>query len=336
VRKDSSGYGIHDFATSGDLVDLLVGSEGTLAFFTEVELDLAPLPGATAGILAAFESIDGAALGASLAREAGAVACELLDASFLRVAARAHPLPVARTTESVLLVELEGAATADVAARARALARAWERVGATSVQLGLDPESEEALWALRHAASPILARLDPRIKSMQVVEDGCVPPDQLGNYQRGVRDALATAGLEGVVFGHAGDAHLHVNALVDLRDPHWRDAIRRLYRDVSALTRELGGTMAGEHGDGRLRSPLVQEYWSAGALALFSTLKGVFDPTGMLNPGVKVGAADDPFAEVKYDPDLPELAPRVRTVLDAVERERRWDASRLEMLATTG
>ncbi|MBK8250337.1 MAG: FAD-binding oxidoreductase [Gemmatimonadetes bacterium] len=336
VRKQSSGYGLHDFARSGDLVDLLVGSEGTLAFFTSLELDLAPLPGATATLLGAWPTIEGAVHAAALAREAGAVACELLDATFLRVAARGRTLPVDAATESVLLVELEGASAGDVTARGEALQDAWRRTGASSVQLGVDPESEEALWALRHAASPILARLDPHVRSMQVVEDGCVPPERLGDYQRGVRAALAAAHLDGVIFGHAGDAHLHVNALVDVRTAGWREAVQALFRSVAELTLRLGGTMAGEHGDGRLRTPVLADFWSDDALALFRGLKTLFDPAGVLNPGVKVVAAVDAWATIKYDPQLPALAPRVRALLDRVELERRWEESRLELLDATG
>jgi FAD/FMN-containing dehydrogenase len=86
VRKDASGYGVHDFAASGHLVDLLAGSEGTLAFVVDAELDLCPLPAATASLLSAWPSLEQAVHGAALAREGDAVACELLDGTFLRVA----------------------------------------------------------------------------------------------------------------------------------------------------------------------------------------------------------------------------------------------------------
>lgn len=336
VRKQSSGYGIHDFARTGDLVDLLVGSEGTLAFFTAIELSLAPLPGATATLLGAWDSIEGAVFASGLAREAGAVACELLDATFLRVAARGRSLPVDAASESVLLVELEAGDATDAMARGQALARAWQRAGATTVHVGFDPESEEALWALRHAASPILARLDPHIRSMQIVEDGCVPPAQLAAYQRGVRQALADAGLEGVIFGHAGDAHLHVNALVDTRTATWHQQIRALFAAVVRLTRALGGTMAGEHGDGRLRTPVLGDFWSDAALEAFRQVKETFDPAGLLNPGVKTGRGPDGLGAVKYDPARPALAPHVRAMLDRVEVERRWNELRLELLDSTG
>ncbi len=296
-----------------------------------VELALDTIPAETASVLASWPTLDGAVRGAALAREAGAAACELLDRTFLEVAATGGPLPVPNDSEAVLLIELEGDAL--VHARAAALARAFEAAGAGSVVVGLDAESEESLWALRHAASPILSRLDPHLKSMQLVEDGCVPPERLGDYVRGVRHALDSARLRGVIFGHAGDAHVHVNALVDVRDDDWRERARGFFDEVVSLTASLGGTLAGEHGDGRLRTPYLHRTWSADALALFGTIKRTFDPNGILNPGVKVAAgALDVLLCNKYDPALAPFSERAREVLARVERERAYDVARLEML----
>ena len=336
VRKDASGYGVHDFAASGELVDLLVGSEGTLAFFVGVELELAPLPGATASLMSSWAHLEAAVHGAALAREAGVAACEVLDESFLAIAARARTLPVAAGSACVLLVEVEGRDERSTHAVAEALTDAWRRAGASAVLLGLDPESEEALWSLRHAASPILARLDPHIRSMQVVEDGCVPPHRLADYVRGVHEALAAEGLEGVLFGHAGDAHLHVNALVDVRSPGWRGHVRALFDRVAGLTQRLGGTLTGEHGDGRLRTPELHRFWTAAAMGVFADIKAALDPAGILNPGVKVGPPADPFASIKYDPDTPLESPRAARVLERVEQARDYDSCRLELLEVTG
>ncbi|MGQ0645945.1 MAG: FAD-binding oxidoreductase [Gemmatimonadaceae bacterium] len=336
VRKESSGYGIHDFAQSGDLVDLLVGSEGTLAFFVEAELDLIQLPMSTGSLLSSWPTLEQALHGAVLARESRAAACELLDTSFLQVASRARTLPIPRDSECVLLVELEGAEAGATAAIADALADAWRRAGATVVLLGLDPESEESLWSLRHAASPILSRLDPHIRSMQIVEDGCVPPHRLAEYVRGVRQALVDSRLDGVLFGHAGDAHVHVNALVDVRRAAWRDSVRALFDRVLELTANLGGTLCGEHGDGRLRTPSMHRLWSADTLRLFADIKALLDPTGILNPGVKTGPANDPFAMIKYDPEIRLASGRAALVLERVERERAYAACRLELLDETG
>ena len=345
VRKDSSGYAVAEYARGGDLIDLLVGSEGTLGLFVAVEIALIPRPLATASLLAAFPTLEAAVLGATVARQAGASACELLDRTFLdfvrEVADVGEPaarLPVA--TDAVLLIEIEGDSTDRARSAVTDLARAVTAAGAVYVELAFDEAAEAALWELRHAASPILARLDPALKSMQVIEDGAVPPDRLADYVRGVRTAMTRQGMRGAIFGHAGDAHVHVNPLVDVRDPAWRDKVRALLDEVTALTARLGGTLTGEHGDGRLRTPLLPLMWPAGdgvALRLFRAIKTAFDPRGIFNPGVKVAAPGAGIlGDVKYDPRLAPLPPLARRALDRVADERAYATPRLSLLDAAG
>jgi len=334
VLKDSSGYAIAEFAQSDELVDLLVGSEGTLAFFAELELKLIPVAGATSSLLSAFSSLEDAVVAAGLARASGAVACELLDRTFLEVAASGGATDLPADTEAALLVEVEGSDAADAAKSARSVERAFRGAGATVTRLALDPVRETEIWELRHAASPILARLDARLRSMQFVEDCAVPPGNLAAYVRGVRRILAEQQTRGVIFGHAGDSHVHVNPLVDLGQPGWRDRVERILADVTALAASLGGTLTGEHGDGRLRTPLIPRVWTAAAVERFAAVKRAFDPLDVLNPGVKIALSGQvPLGDIKYDPALAPLPPRARAVLDRVERDRAYSRSRLELLA---
>lgn len=349
VRKNSSGYALHEFAESGDPIDLLVGSEGTLALFVGLELQLAGLPDCEGTLLVAWSDLAACMHGAALAREAGAVACELLDRTFLELAGAGSGVSIPDGSEAVLLISLEegeaavaGAqsdqaartrAEAAIAARAEALRRAMLSAGATQAIAATDPESAVALWSVRHAASPTLARLDPALKSLQIIEDGCVPVGQLAAYVRGVRAALAKHRIRGVLFGHAGDAHIHGNALVDVREPDWRARLEALYLDVVDLTAALGGTLAGEHGDGRLRTPVLDRVWPAPARALFAEIKQCFDPAGILNAGVKIPRTGQPLlGDIKYDPALPPVPSAARRVLDLVAEERAYDRSRLELL----
>ena len=334
VLKESSGYAVDEFVRSGHLVDLLVGSEGTLALFVAIELLLTDRPVATSSILAAFDSLEGAVTAALATREAGASACELLDRTFLEIAAGAgEPIAVPASTEAVILAEVEGKSPKAAASLAARIAKGCRRARATQVDVALVPADEARLWRLRHAASPALAKLDPALAAMQFIEDGAVPPEKLPEYVRGVRAALAGRGIRGVIFGHAGDAHVHVNPLVDTRAPDWRERVEGLLDDVAALTARLGGTLAGEHGDGRLRTPLLDRVWSPEAMELFRAVKNAFDPKGILNPGVKVPAAGDrPIGDVKYDPSLPPLPDDARHALDAVARDRDYGRFRLSLL----
>lgn len=331
VRKDSSGYATARFAESGDLVDLLVGSEGTLAFFTKVELRLAAAPGASASVMGAFPSLNGATEAAIHAREAGAVACELLDKTFLDFVAASSGTPVDSATEAILLADVEGETASAALAGAAAVTQGFARAGATETRTATVPAEREALWSLRHAASPTLARLSDRLRSMQVIEDGAVPPERLGDYVAGVRASLSRHHIRGVIFGHAGDAHVHVNALVDVHAAGWRQSLDALLDDVTGLVASLGGTLSGEHGDGRLRTPLLDRVWSEASLSAFAAVKRAFDPAGLLNRGVKTGASPA-TPSIKYDPALPPLPDRAARVLAEVERSRAYSSSRLDLL----
>lgn len=335
VRKESSGYGLSAYAESGDLIDLLVGSEGTLAIIVGLELKLTPAFPATASVLGAFDTLDAAVIAAGSARNAGASACELLDRTFLDVARRggAH-VPAPEKAEAVLLAEVEGNSVDECARLASALENAFVAAGASTVALALDAPTEEAMWELRHAASPILSRLDPALKSMQFIEDGCVPPANLAAYVRGVRASLDARGVRGVIFGHAGDAHVHVNPLIDVRESDWRARVDGLLADVTALTSRLGGTLSGEHGDGRLRAPLLHRVWSHEALERFAAVKRAFDPDSRLNPGAKVALPGERAVDrVKYDPALTPLPDAARAALNEVERGRAYARFRLDLLA---
>lgn len=337
LRKDSSGYALAQYFESGELIDLLVGSEGTLAIIVGAELALIPAAKATTSLLAAFPSLETAARGAEAARNAGASACELLDRTFLDIAATA-PESTAESREraqrsaAVLLIEMESGDEASAKLDAAHLDEALKAVGADTVEVALTAASEREVWELRHAASPILSRLK-NATSMQFIEDGVVPPEKLPEYVRGVRDALTRHAIPGVIFGHAGDAHVHVNPLIDTTAPAWRASMAALLDDVVALTARLGGSLSGEHGDGRLRTPLMGKVWSEAARSAFADVKSCFDPKGTLNPGVKVPVTgENPLASIKYDPSLPPMPAGVREALDGLVERRGYSDFRLSLL----
>jgi FAD/FMN-containing dehydrogenase len=334
VKKNSSGYALAAWKDSGDLLDLIVGSEGTLAIVTDVELRLEPVARSTNSLLAAFGDIEEAALSAAATTSRGAVVCELLEHTFLELAAVSGKLPtLPKQTAAVLLVEVETEDSRSSRVALSDIENEFMRNGALRVTLAMLPAGARELWELRHAASPALAKLDPALCSMQVVEDAAVPPEQLHRYVKGVRAALTQRGFRGVIFGHAGDAHIHVNPLVDVRDRDWKRKLFDLVEDVTSLVAELGGTLSGEHGDGRLRAPLLPRVWPAAALSAFSEIKRAFDPEGILNPGVKLAERGQQSIEtVKYDPSIAALPAPARRALDLVTEQRAYSSSRLSLL----
>lgn len=337
VRKEASGYGIHDYAAKADLIELLVGSEGTLAIIVGVQLRLIPVAAATSSVLGSFRSLEEATIAAGRALESGASACELLERTFLTYAAAAPGGNDAlkrqlEGAEAILIAEVEGDSASSAAAGAEILATAFRAAGASAVEVALTPESEKALWELRHAASPILSTMED-FTSMQFIEDAAVPPAKLPDYIKGVRQALAARKMEGVIFGHAADGHVHVNPLVDVKQPDWRQRMQLVLDEVVMLTAKLGGTLTGEHGDGRIRAPLLRRVWHKDTLQAFAVLKTAFDPGNIFNPGVKVALpGQKSLADIKYDPSLPPLPKEARAALDEIVRSRGYDRFRLSLV----
>src|SRR5206468_6169361 len=136
------------------------------------------------------------------------------------------------------------------------------------------------------------------------------------------------------IFGHAGDAHVHVNPLVDVRQPDWRERVSGLLDDIVALTARLGGTLTGEHGDGSIRTPLLERVWHKDAIKSFALIKKAFDPRNILNPGVKVPLkGQKPLNDIKYDLALPPLPEKARAALDDVVKARAYDRFRLSLIS---
>jgi FAD/FMN-containing dehydrogenase len=287
VRKNSSGYALREYLESGDAVDLLVGSEGTLGILAGATLDLAPLPAARGLAVLEFTSLEAAGAAVERILALGVSACELLDRTFVervRSAGEDAGYPLAPGLEAILLVEVEGDGAEEVRGALEALSRGVRGIAAR-VTPARNEDERARFWALRHAASPLIARMAGSRVSMQFIEDGVVPVERLPEYVRLLRATLERHDLPAVIFGHAGDGNLHVNPLVDVTRAGWREQAEAILEEVAAGIRALGGTLAGEHGDGRIRAPLLEAVWGAEMVALFRAVKEAFDPAGILNPG---------------------------------------------------
>jgi FAD/FMN-containing dehydrogenase len=332
TRKNSSGYALDEFMRSGDELDLLIGSEGTLAFITAVEWRLELVPQTVAGVALGFGELDALEDAIPYLLSLSPSAVELLDRTLLSFV-RAPGLPP--DLACLLLVEFERATAAAARGAVGDAVRGLE--GRTRhVQTAVDPKGLSELWSVRRLASPALARLPETRRSLQVVEDGCVPVERLSAYVSGVRASAERLGLEITVFGHAGDGHVHVNALPDLSTPDWRERLTTLYEDVTELLVRLGGTPSGEHGDGRLRAGILPRIFGAEMMDLFAEVKRTYDPTGRMNPGVIIPAAGrPPISQLKVGPDATPIPPAIARKLREIERDADWGVAKSSLAAPT-
>jgi len=330
TRKNSSGYALEDWIASDDLLDLVVGAEGTLGFVTRIEWRLDPQPAHRAGLRIELRSLDDLVkvVAALLACEPSAV--ELLDRTFLELLSHTDIGEGLARAEAILLVEIE---RDDPRSLHQAVARAADTVRpwAAAVDTALTTESAARLWELRHAASPILAGLPEDRRSLQVIEDACVPIERMGDYIRIVRRVTSARDIAAVIFGHAGDGHVHVNLLPRVGRAGWEQGVAGVLEEVSDAVLRLGGTPSGEHGDGRLRAGLLQRTYGDEIVGLFRRVKLAFDPLGILAPGVILPSGDPAITRLKVGRQAVPLPDDIARALREIERTGGYGRCRLEL-----
>jgi len=288
VRKNSSGYAFDAYQESGHVRELFVASEGTLGFITAATVRLIDAPATSA--LSAVACTSHAALSrwCAWARQSSASTCEFIGRRLLEMmdlASDPELGELARDASALVLIEFEGSAS-EVESGTRALESEAVARG-DQVRVATHASAATELWELRHRASPLIQEAAARgLRSVQFIEDSVVPPNALPAYLKGVETILAEEETDGVLFGHAGDAHVHVNPLIDVGRPLWRSRVARILERTVDLVADLGGTLAGEHGDGRVRAPFQERIWGSARVADFAALKESLDPLGICNPGV--------------------------------------------------
>lgn len=331
VRKNSAGYALDHLLTSGDILDLVIGAEGTLGAITDAVVRLDPIPSHRVSLRVALRRRHDLTAVLDRLRVYQPSTLELLDQSFLRlvhdrIATPEHPGLLSKAA-SLLLVDFEGDDAADLQLRLDFAVAAVSEF-ALDVQTARDASRIEALWAVRHGASPLLAGLTDGRRSLQVIEDGCVPPERLADYLDAIDQATARQNVNAVLFGHAGDGHVHVNLLPNLRDDDWRERVRAIFDEITAAVIRLGGTTSGEHGAGRLRAGTLEALYGPRVMQLFAAVKAAFDPEGFWNPGVILGPAADPLERLKVGPDAAPLPDGVAEQLRAIEAGATWASAR--------
>ena len=294
VTKNATGY---------QLMQLFVGSEGTLGIVTEVSLKLAPLPRARVTAVATFEKLAQASQAVSRIMASGILPAtlELMDGTTINVVEDFLQMGLPRHAEAMLLLEQDGTDAGVARADVDRMAEVCRALGAAEVTVATTNAERDQLWRARRSVSAALGRLRPN----KLGEDIVVPKSAIPEMIASVRQIASRYELPIPVFGHAGDGNLHPNILFDLRDP---DEVRRVEcaaRDIFRAAIRLGGTLSGEHGIGTLKREFLAEAQGALAVDLSRAIKRVFDPDGLLNPGkvFPTGRGTEGFLA-----DLPTLA----------------------------
>jgi glycolate oxidase len=264
--------------TGYDVTALLVGSEGTLAVFTEATLRLVPKPAAVATALALFTDVRAAAESVSAVVGAGVVprCLEMLDAATLD-AVRAAGVAIDLRAGAMLLIEVDGEGAEATLLRVGEVAASSP--GCIDVVVAQDAGQRDRLWAARR----MLSKATRKLARHKLSEDIVVPRTRVADLLGRTDDIGRTTGVRHLAYGHAGDGNLHVNFLWN--DDDERPAVDRAIGLLMQATIDLGGTLSGEHGIGLSKAPYLSLEQSEDLIALQRDIKRAFDPKGLLNPG---------------------------------------------------
>lgn len=299
--RQVSGYSLEHLLPENkfDLASFFAGTEGTLGIITEATVRLVADAPEKIMIALGYPSMPEAADAMPQVLPFKPTACEGLDRRIVDVVARQHgaaAVPKLPAGDGWLMLELVGDDADELYTRAEGLVAAS---GALEAEIVTDQTRASALWKIR-ADGAGLAGVSLDEPAYPGWEDAAVPPAKLGDYLRSFDELLREYEMQGLPYGHFGEGCVHCRIDFPLDSPGGVAKYRAFINDAAELVASFGGSISGEHGDGRARSEFLPKMYSEAALNLFGQVKQLFDPENLLNPGVLV----DPKpidADVRYE-----------------------------------
>ncbi|MEW6622557.1 MAG: FAD-linked oxidase C-terminal domain-containing protein [Bacillota bacterium] len=269
-----------------DLTRLFVGSEGTLGVITKIIVRLISLPEAKKTMMAVFDDLYKASETVAEVFIAGVVPAtlELLDNIYIRCIEDYAHVGLPGDAEAVLLIEVDGDREV-LDKHIGIISDICNKQGAISVKVARDEKEAEELWVARRAAFASLAKVKPTI----IGEDCTVPRDKIPETVQRVREISQKFNIIIAVLGHAGDGNLHATILTDERDKEEMERVDKAIGEIFHATLEVGGTLTGEHGIGRLKSKYLAMETGKEGLNLMKAIKKTLDPNNILNPSQMLG-----------------------------------------------
>jgi len=305
--KNTTGYALNALIDFNDSIDILqhlmIGSEGTLGFISEITYRTVPNHKHRSCALLFFDTLVGACRAVMRLKTEPVAAVELMDRAGLASVTGKPGMPEFLASlgpdATALLVEIQGTGEADVAAKVDVVTRALgETPPARPIEFSTDPYLIEKYWKIRKGLFPAVGAVRP-IGTTVIIEDVAVPIEHLASATADLQAALVTHGYrEAIIFGHALDGNLHFVFAQGFADD---DAVRRygaLMDEVAQIiVGRYDGSLKAEHGTGRNMAPFVEMEWGHQATQLMWRIKRLLDPKSLLNPGVVLN--DDPHVHLK-------------------------------------
>jgi len=299
VERRNTGYAIDvlvdmaPFTAGGEdfnFCSLIAGSEGTLAFITEIKLQLSPLPEKEIGLLCVhFNSIDEALRANLIGLKYNPSASELIDHYILEctkenIEQSKNRFFVQGDPGAILVIEFTKATRAEITQLTNQVEADMRAVGLGyhfPVLFGADTKK---IWTLRKAGLGLLGNLPGDEKAVPVIEDTAVDVADLPNYIRDFNEILVKHHLSAVHYAHAGSGEIHLRPIINLKTVEGNELFRTIAQEVATLVKKYQGSLSGEHGDGRLRGEFIKQMVGEKNYALLKTVKYTWDVDNIFNP----------------------------------------------------
>ncbi len=323
LMRRVGGYNIDTIDDAGhNMAKLLVGSEGTLAFFNEIEIELQPIPAHKVLGICHFPTFYGAMDSAQRIVKLGPTAVELVDRAMIELSrdiAMFRPVVerfVKGEPAALLLVEFAGEDADDNRRRLRQLVELVGDLGyPDAVVEAVDPAFQSAVWDVRKQGLNIMMSMKGDGKPISFIEDCAVRLEDLADYTDRLTKIFRKHGTDGTWYAHASVGCLHVRPVINLKQEIEVRKMRAIAEEAFAMVREYKGSHSGEHGDGLVRSEFHEAMFGPRIVRAFEEVKDAFDPKGLFNPGkiVRPPKMDD-RSLLRFKPDYAHLP--IETTLD--------------------
>ncbi len=326
VKRRNSGYALdkllemHPFTPNGrpfNLAELLCGSEGTLALTASATVNLVPLHTKKALVIPHFKTLKEAMEATVKAVTYEPAAVELLDknvldATKLNIEQKANRFFLKGDPEFILIIEFEGSSAEEMLNKAELLVQVFTAAGMGYAHPVLHANDEmKRVWDLRKAGLGLLMGLGDDAKTPSFAEDTAVRVEDLPAYTADFEKLLQKYNTKCVFYAHASVGELHLRPVFNLAKSDDISRMKEMMTEVTDLVKSYRGSLSGEHGDGRNRSPFLEQFFGSEIITLFRKVKSIWDPEGIFNPGKIVNPL--PMDEgLRVNPDKP-IAP-VETV----------------------
>lgn len=295
VSKNAAGYAIGQVKHkdgSMDLTPLFVGSQGTLGIVVESILSLEPYSPSAVLFKVDLDSLDQMEATVKAFMSVGPSALEIVDKHLLNFVDKVSPNQLKGVIEPpypslVLLGEFDEFKESEEVKKAKKIEK-WLKQNNVPYVVTQDFDEQQKLWAIRHSAAAVIWHVDGTKKALPIIEDGVVPHDMFKDYIDVIYGIFKKYGLDAAIWGHAGDANLHMQPFLDLNVVGDRQKVFKIMDEYYGMVLKMHGSTSGEHNDGRLRAPFLPKVYGPEMYQVFQDIKKIFDPYNILNPGVKI------------------------------------------------